>query len=58
MAGTWDEIMSKSPIMKALVEAKIAEEVGKKQTEIDALNADLALTKQALDDIILNGGAA
>ena len=36
----WDEIMQKSPVMKQLVENKIAEEVGKKQVEIDALRAD------------------
>ena len=56
MSTTWDEIMAKSPTMKALVEAKITEEVGKKQVEIDALRADLVLTQAALDDIILNGG--
>ena len=36
----WDEIMEKSPKMKALVENKIAEEVGKKQVEIDELKAE------------------
>lgn len=36
----WDEIMQKSPVMKQLIENKIAEEVGKKQVEIDALRAD------------------
>jgi hypothetical protein len=55
MAGTWDEIMAKSPTMKALVEAKIAEEVGKKQAEIDVLRTDLALTQAALDELILGG---
>lgn len=36
----WDEIMQKSPVMKQLVENKIAEEVALKQVEIDALRAD------------------
>jgi hypothetical protein len=42
----WEEIMSKAPTMKKLVEDKINEEVAKKQVEIDQLKAD----KQALQD--------
>ena len=40
MENIWDEVMNKLPNMKQLIENKIAEEVGKKQVEIDALRAD------------------
>ncbi len=38
----WEEIMQKSPTMKKIVEDKIAEEVAKKQMEIDELKTKLA----------------
>lgn len=53
----WDEIMEKSPVMKQLIENKIAEEVALKQVEIDELRAELDLAKAAIDELILNGGA-
>lgn len=53
----WETIMSKSPTMKQLIEDKIAEEIGKKQTEIEDLKAKLELTQSTLDELILNRGA-
>lgn len=53
----WETIMSKSPTMKQLIEDKIAEEIGKKQTEIDDLKAKLELAQSTLDELILNRGA-
>ena len=50
MENIWDEVMNKLPNMKQLIENKIAEEVGKKQVEIDALRADNdSLQKQIAD---------
>jgi SMC interacting uncharacterized protein involved in chromosome segregation len=39
MSLAWDEIMSKCPTMKKLIEDKITEEISKKDAEISALTA-------------------
>lgn len=56
----WDEIMQKSPVMKELVENKIAEEkaplhmeIAQLQQEKQELKERVALAEQALNDLIL-----
>ena len=58
MSLVWDEIMQNSPTMKQLVESKIAEEVAKKDVEIQdlqtknsELEADNISTMLALTDV-------
>ncbi len=65
----YEEIMKNSPTMRALVERKIAEEIAKKQAEIDELKAKnaqleqenvsvvLALTEVYEQLLLLQGGA-
>ncbi len=49
----YEEIMKNSPTMRVLVERKIAEEIAKKQAEIDELKAKNAQLEQENVSIIL-----
>lgn len=51
----WEEIMSKCPTMKKIVEDKIAEEVTKKDEEIAELKAQVNELTIILGDLILGG---
>lgn len=52
----WSVIVQKCPEIAQAIEDKIAEEVGKKQSEIDDLRSQLELIQTALDELILGGG--
>ncbi len=49
----WEEIMSKAPTMKRLVENKIAYEIAQKQAEIDALKQENQNLRDQLDTLVL-----
>ena len=50
---TWEEIMQNAPTMKGLVEQKIAEEVAKKQVEIDELKTEKDLLQSQIETLAL-----
>lgn len=47
----WDEIMQNCPTMKGIVEQKIAEEVGKKDIEIQQLKEEKIILAQNVLDL-------